>query len=811
VVRCRKTLLTALTWLAFLCCAAAAAASSNNVTYNGGPVAHSMTGVVVDWGASINSMYTNETTGDPGFVKYLAAESGSPGDIGGVLAQYMDSSGHNAANRVSYGQQFQITPSVTATTIYDSQIQAELINQIDAGHLPHPAGNGLGTIYLVLFPNGDVECIDSQTCSANAPNSATADFCAYHASTQLPDGTEVLYAVLPDNTSGPMSTECGSAPTLMNDHTATLSHEWSETITDPLGNAWWVNNSSSPDYGNEIGDSCNQVMASEGGWTVQQQWSNRDGNCMASEPAYAAPTASFVAPSVAATAQQVSFDASSSTDPAADSTAISGTSYAISSGISSYRWTWGDGSSSSSATATATHTYAAVGNYNVSLTVTDNLGFSSTVTQPLAITSDGTAPPYATTGGSSGVSDKGATLQGTVNPENQSAQYQFVYGTSPTALSQSTPLTSAPTGQNATAVSATLSGLTPSTTYYYRLDMVASGQTYSGLVQSFTTTATPPPPQTPSAATGSASGIGTASAIITGTIDPGGTQKVSYHFAYGTSPNSLTSGTLETGQLSGTTSISVSAELSGLTRNTTYYFQLDATLNGETYSGAVHSFTTRLPAPGTSTGAATAITSSGATVSGTVSPNGAATSYLVEFGTTTAYGHSTASFAAGGGGGTVPVKVTLSGLAPRTRYHYRLVATSAGGTAVGGDRTFTTAPPLARAPRFSFVLPSRTLLRAALNGKLRVRFRCSRGCSARFTATLASAQISRFTPVTVTLGRAAGSSRSDGRGIAVLRLSSSVRARLRGHHALKLMVFGYAVSRGSARTPPRARPLVVSR
>src|SRR5581483_3921205 len=72
---------------------AAAADAGDPLQYFGGPVAHSMTGVVVDWGSSINSIYTNETAGDPGLIKYLASTSGSTGDISAVLAQYMDTSG----------------------------------------------------------------------------------------------------------------------------------------------------------------------------------------------------------------------------------------------------------------------------------------------------------------------------------------------------------------------------------------------------------------------------------------------------------------------------------------------------------------------------------------------------------------------------------------------------------------------------------------------------------------------------------------------------------------------------------------------
>jgi PKD repeat protein len=810
VRRSAKLLAAGITWLVLMAAGASAAAASDNVGYNGGPVAHSMSGVLVDWGSAVNPMYTNETSGDPGLLKYLSAQSGSPGDIGGVLAQYMDSSGHNAANQVSYAQQFQIAPSVTSSTIYDSQIQTELVNQIDAGHLPHPAGDGLGTIYLVLFPSGDVECIDSSTCSANAPNQTTAQFCAYHSGTTLPDGTNVLYAVLPDDTSGPMSYECGQAPTVFDDQTSYLSHEWSETITDPLGNAWWVTDSTSSDYGNEVGDNCNQLMATEGGWTVQQEWSNLDGNCMASEPAYSAPTASFVAPSAAAPGQPVAFDASGSSDPAANQTAIAGTSYSIGSGITSYGWNWGDGSTSTTTTPTASHTYAALGNYQVSLTVTDNLGFQSTVTRSVAVTATGMPAPQATTGGAGGVSDAGATLEGTVNPEDQPVQYRFVYGTSAGSLADSTPLATGPLGQSPTAVSATVTGLAPSTTYYYELQVVSAGQTYAGSVQSFTTGATPPPPQTPSAATGGASQVSPGGAIVAGTVDPGGSQSVAYDFAYGTSPSSLTSTTPAAGGLAGTTSAPVTAALDGLDSHTTYYFRLEVTLDGQTYAGTVRSFTTTTPAPGAVTGGATAVGAGAATVLGAVQANGAPTRYLVEFGPSTAYGYSSAAFSAGAGTASLPVRVTLSGLRPRTRYHYRLVAISAGGTAVGADRTFTTARALGPPPRLRFAIRSPAALRAALAGRLEVRFRCSRACVARFTVSVAAPRIARLTPVTVTLARAWGRGGRWRWATARLRFGPAVRRRLLGRGRLRLVVLGYAVSPGSARSAPRAQTLILA-
>jgi PKD repeat protein len=779
---------------------------SGNVNYNGGPISRSMTGVVVDWGSGVNPLFTDETNGDPGLLRYLAANSGSTGDIGGVLAQYMDNTGHNAANAVSYGHQYTIAPSAAngGTTLTDSQIQNELVGQIQSGNLPHPTGDGLQTIYLMLFPSGYSECLDDA-----ATQCSGTTFCAYHGNATLADGTNVLYAVLPDNTSGAMAQGCGptgSTSALLKDQTSFLSHEWSEAITDPTGQAWWNNNQSSAHYGNEIGDNCNQLTGLNGPWTVQLEWSNLTGSCLAAASSYSAPNASFLAPGGAAASQSVRFDASGSSDPAANTAVIAGTGYSIGSGLTSYQWNWGDGSSSAAgATATATHSYTAAGSYQVSLTVTDGLGFTSTVTHALAISTAGPQSPAATTGNASGLSDATATLNGTVEPAGQTVQYQFLYGTSTGSLSEATPLASGP--QSAGAVSATISGLQPATTYYFELQVSAGGQTYPGAVQSFTTAATAPPAQTPAVATGSADQIAANAARLTGTIDPGGAQPVSYRFAYGTSAGSLTLFSREISGLSGTTSVPVSAVIAGLRPHTTYYFRLDASLGGQTYPGAVNHFTTLTPRPTASTLGVIRVGSSAATVLGSVGPNGVATNYHVEFGATAAYGHSTASLFAGVSAYPQLVTATLPGLAPRTLYHYRVVATSAGGTAVGSDRTFTTARAPGRPPRFNFNVPPRAGVRAALYGKLKVRFNCSKGCTARFAVTVAAAGVTRSAPVPLTLGHASAQLRGKGVRTATITFIPAIRNKLGRYRSMRLIVSGYATSPGSSPTTPLAAEL----
>jgi hypothetical protein len=96
--------------------------------------------------------------------------------------------------------------------------------------------------------------------------------------------------------------------------------------------------------------------------------------------------------------------------------------------------------------------------------------------------------------------------------------------------------------------------------------------------------------------------------------------------------------------------------------------------------------------PSVTTGAAKDVARTTATMTGTVDPNGSATSYHFEYGTTTAYGLQTAAKDAGDGDGDVTAEIPVSGLSPGTTYHYRLVATNGNGTARGADRTLRTEP-----------------------------------------------------------------------------------------------------------------------
>jgi hypothetical protein len=92
------------------------------------------------------------------------------------------------------------------------------------------------------------------------------------------------------------------------------------------------------------------------------------------------------------------------------------------------------------------------------------------------------------------------------------------------------------------------------------------------------------------------------------------------------------------------------------------------------------------------TGAAFDVGQTGATLAGSVDPQGLPTSVRFAYGLDTGYGSLSVAQDVSGTD-SVPFTAAVSGLSPGTTYHYRAVATHAGGTSVGPDMTFTTAPP----------------------------------------------------------------------------------------------------------------------
>jgi hypothetical protein len=167
-----------------------------------------------------------------------------------------------------------ITPSLTSNRIDDTDIQAEMQRQIDAGKVPHPDDN---TVYMIYFPPGiKITAAGMMSCS---------QFCAYHGFKGTPTTDHFYYGVMPD-LGGACAFGCG-----FGNHFATASsisaHELLEAITDPFptpGSSPAYPQAWNDDQGNEIADICagsNNTLRTGAGrvFTVQSEFDNQTGTC----------------------------------------------------------------------------------------------------------------------------------------------------------------------------------------------------------------------------------------------------------------------------------------------------------------------------------------------------------------------------------------------------------------------------------------------------------------------------------------------------------------------------------------------------
>jgi phosphodiesterase/alkaline phosphatase D-like protein len=199
-----------------------------------------------------------------------------------------------------------------------------------------------------------------------------------------------------------------------------------------------------------------------------------------------------------------------------------------------------------------------------------------------------TIAPTASTGTAGNITASTATLTGSVNDSGvavTAVTFDFGLTTSYGTSLVATPSTLA-AGTGATAVSAAIGSLSPGTVYHYRVDAAytGGGSPAVGTDMTFTTV-------TPTAATGSVSGIIVNGATLNGSVNDNGIAITSVIFEYGTdttyglvasaNPNTIAAGTGLT---------SVSAVISSLTPGTAYHYRVDATYNGITTSGADMTF-----------------------------------------------------------------------------------------------------------------------------------------------------------------------------------------------------------------------------
>ncbi len=184
--------------------------------------------------------------------------------------------------------------------------------------------------------------------------------------------------------------------------------------------------------------------------------------------------------------------------------------------------------------------------------------------------------------------------------------------------------------------------------------------------------------------------------------------------------------------------------------------------------------------PAATTHAAGSITTAAAVLNGIASnPDLSPATARFQFGTTTAYGSNTTSQAISGAAIGVPVAASISGLAPDTLYHFRLVVSNAAGTALGADQTFrttSTSGPAPQPPQISGLTLSPSRFVAASHGATVSSVRT--GSTVTYSDTVAAT--TTFTVERRTTGRFVG--------------GSCVRTTERNHshkHCIRLVKIGH--------------------
>ncbi|GEM_PF-2323869 len=181
-----------------------------------------------------------------------------------------------------------------------------------------------------------------------------------------------------------------------------------------------------------------------------------------------------------------------------------------------------------------------------------------------------------------------ANINGSVNPNGQDTTYHFEWGTS-SSYGHVTPNKDAGSGNSAVNVYEGLTGLTPGTTYHYRIVAINPSGNSTGQDQTFSTT--PIVVMEPTVSTGDAENVMTNSARLTGTVNPSGIS-TQYRFEYGSNSTTYGSHTAWMAAGNGSSDLSVAMDIAGLTPATTYHYRLVAKNAGGTVEGEDKTFTT---------------------------------------------------------------------------------------------------------------------------------------------------------------------------------------------------------------------------
>ena len=311
------------------------------------------------------------------------------------------------------------------------------------------------------------------------------------------------------------------------------------------------------------------------------------------------------------------------------------------------------------------------------------------------------AVPAATTSAATSVTGTSATLNGTVNAENNNpTTVSFCYSTSSARKllrRHHRDRLRIPRCSEArtTRRRGSLSGLTPNTEYFFQIKAVGGGNTSMARCSTSPPRWHPPPRRVRPAEPTPRCRPSTAPSTLELLDD---SQFLLQHLDF-TSCSGATTLSASPATVTGATATTETGALSGLTPNTKYFFQIKATNSFGTTYGTVLNFTTSTAAPGAITNAASSVSGTAATLNGTVSANGPTATVTFCYSTTRSTNCS----------GTTSVNAspnTTSGRPPLRR-RPSPVSRPTPSTSSRSRRSTPSAPPMARCQLHDHVGPDR--------------------------------------------------------------------------------------------------------
>jgi streptogramin lyase len=194
--------------------------------------------------------------------------------------------------------------------------------------------------------------------------------------------------------------------------------------------------------------------------------------------------------------------------------------------------------------------------------------------------------PGASTSAPAAINPTDATLAASVAPNGQATSYSFDWGLTAT-YGSTTSMASAGNGTSPTAVSAAIAGLSPSTTYHYRVVATNASGTTTGADVTFVT-----PALTPTALTGPASAISQTTATLSAGVNANGAA-TTYHFDVGTTSSyGAAWPTSEAAVGADNADHTVMTAVTGLAPGTTYHYRVVATNSTGVSYGTDQTFVT---------------------------------------------------------------------------------------------------------------------------------------------------------------------------------------------------------------------------